>query len=306
MKNIACIIVTYNRKEDLGVCLEAVFHQSYLPSAVYVIDNASTDGTKEWLDKQGFSAEKSKNPHDVEFIYIRMTKNLGGAGGFYTGMKTAYESQRFDGYWVMDDDGIPEPTCLENLIYKGAGYDYIAPMVVDVQNPNLLSFEYMGNTRMECESMAIDGIVLGKACPFNGILYSQKLVEAIGFPKKEMFIWGDEENYNMRAIDAGFNPVTIVTAIHRHPRNRVMNDTSLLGPIDIAPQMWRCYCRYRNAIYNNKNKMTIFGKAYVFINHIWYYLIKKHSVKWTRMYINAFFDGLHSDFTKLHKYMNIK
>lgn len=302
MKNVACVIVTYNRKDDLVVCLNAVFAQTFLPAAVYVVDNASTDGTEENLNRLGFTAGGDAIPESVEFHYMRMDVNLGGAGGFYTGMKTAFDTKMYDGYWLMDDDGIPAPECLESLVAHGYASDYLAPLVVDVEDPNLLAFEYMGSSREDAESKAHNNMIVGVACPFNGILYSHKLVETIGFPKKEMFIWGDEENYNMRAIKAGFTPVTVISAIHRHPANRVMTAQSLLGPIDVAPQMWRCYCRYRNAMYNHREEMSLLGKAYVFINHVWYYLVMKRSWTWTKCYIQAFTDGLKGDFTKLNQY----
>ena len=45
MKQIAVIVVTYNRKELLKRCLNALFQQEYLPAAIYIIDNNSCDGT---------------------------------------------------------------------------------------------------------------------------------------------------------------------------------------------------------------------------------------------------------------------
>ena len=42
---IACVIVTYNRKQLLKRCLDAVVAQIFKPSVVYITDNASTDGT---------------------------------------------------------------------------------------------------------------------------------------------------------------------------------------------------------------------------------------------------------------------
>ena len=46
---IAAIVVTYNRKELLIKCLEAIRKQTHKPDAIYIIDNLSTDGTPELL-----------------------------------------------------------------------------------------------------------------------------------------------------------------------------------------------------------------------------------------------------------------
>ncbi|RMG35011.1 MAG: glycosyltransferase, partial [Methanobacteriota archaeon] len=44
-RNIAAVIVTFNRKEMLIRCLEGIFSQTRPVSAIFIIDNASTDGT---------------------------------------------------------------------------------------------------------------------------------------------------------------------------------------------------------------------------------------------------------------------
>lgn len=51
---IACIIVTYNRKELLKKCLNAVICQTFKPHTVYIIDNASSDGTMDAIKEWGF------------------------------------------------------------------------------------------------------------------------------------------------------------------------------------------------------------------------------------------------------------
>ena len=42
-------------------------------------------------------------------------ENTGGAGGFYTGVKFAYENGA-DWVWTMDDDVVPNYECLEELM----------------------------------------------------------------------------------------------------------------------------------------------------------------------------------------------
>ena len=47
MKKIAAVVVTYNRKEKLIKNLSCLKNQTRRLDKIYVIDNASTDGTKE-------------------------------------------------------------------------------------------------------------------------------------------------------------------------------------------------------------------------------------------------------------------
>ena len=68
------VIVTYNRLNDLKVCIENVKGQTYKNLDILVVNNGSTDGTTEYLAAQT----------DIKVIN---QNNLGGAGGFYAGMK---------------------------------------------------------------------------------------------------------------------------------------------------------------------------------------------------------------------------
>ena len=68
------VVVTFNRLNDLKVCIDALRNQTYKQLDILVVNNGSTDGTKEWLAQQ----------NDVNVIN---QGNLGGAGGFYAGME---------------------------------------------------------------------------------------------------------------------------------------------------------------------------------------------------------------------------
>lgn len=50
MEKIAAVIVTYNRLELLKECLQAVQEQSKKVYSIVVVNNASTDGTTEFLE----------------------------------------------------------------------------------------------------------------------------------------------------------------------------------------------------------------------------------------------------------------
>ena len=86
MKNIkiAAVVVTYNRFVLLQKCIAALRDQTHKLDAIIVVDNASTDFTGEWLDKQ------------KDLIVIHQA-NLGGSGGFHRGIKEAFE-RKFD--WI--------------------------------------------------------------------------------------------------------------------------------------------------------------------------------------------------------------
>jgi glycosyltransferase involved in cell wall biosynthesis len=50
---VSIVIPTHNRREFLPLTLDSVFAQSYEPVEIFVIDDGSTDGTREWLESLG-------------------------------------------------------------------------------------------------------------------------------------------------------------------------------------------------------------------------------------------------------------
>ena len=55
LKDTVCaVVVTYNRKNLLLECLEALLKQTRPIDAMYIIDNFSSDGTPETLKENGY------------------------------------------------------------------------------------------------------------------------------------------------------------------------------------------------------------------------------------------------------------
>jgi len=101
---VAAVVVTYNRKDLLIQCIEALLNQTRPPDEIIVVDNSSTDGTYQII------------PHRFPHVtYVRLPENIGGSGGFHEGMKLAHE-KGYDCIWVMDDDATPEVNALKYLI----------------------------------------------------------------------------------------------------------------------------------------------------------------------------------------------
>ena len=92
LKTVA-IVLTHNRCNLLKRCLKKLDEQTLRVDKILVIDNGSTDGTKDLL-----------NSMKIEFI---SQPNLGSAGGWFTGLKFAMDND-FDTAWLMDDDGYPD------------------------------------------------------------------------------------------------------------------------------------------------------------------------------------------------------
>ena len=304
MQKVATIIVTFNRKELLAICLDAIEQQVYKPAVTYIIDNASTDETDVWVQTNGYDRKRSS----IEFRYVGLPENIGGSGGFHAGLKTAFEApDNFDAFWLMDDDGIPDAMQLEKLLMHIDERDYLSPMVIAKENPSKLSFGGSPNVADFVAKADNLGLVDNVAFPFNGVLYSRKLVEMVGYPVKELFIWGDEVNYQLRCLEKGFVPAVVTDAIHIHPADRQTPEIILRNlKVTIPAQDWKLYCYVRNRIYNLRTLTTL--KHFVgdtcrlLFRYTIYFTF--YSFDWRRLGIvcRAMWDGFRKDLSRLDNY----
>ena len=106
--NVVAVVVTYNRLKLLKRNI-ACLRQNVPVSSIVVVNNGSTDGTAEWLKTQ-------------DDLVVLEQENVGGAGGFYTGIEHAYRMGA-EWVWCMDDDVFPRADCLEKLLAESGRAD---------------------------------------------------------------------------------------------------------------------------------------------------------------------------------------
>lgn len=188
---IAAVIVTYNRKELLDQCIGHVLAQKDAACDILVIDNHSTDGTKDRLQ-----------PYiDAGRIdYTDTGSNLGGAGGFSYGIRRAAE-KGYDRIWIMDDDCMPEKDALAALLQAdrdlNGDYGFLSSRVLwkdgslctmnlqrETLTKNLKGFE----KRLQPVAMA----------SFVSLFLKRETVMELGLPIKEFYIWTDDWEYTRR------------------------------------------------------------------------------------------------------------
>ena len=116
---VCAVVITFNRKALLRECLLALGPQLQPEDRILVVDNASTDGTSALLETEFPTLER-----------LSLPENIGGSGGFYEGMKWAFE-KGFDFLWLMDDDGRPDPDCLAKLRAAGDSRTVAVPLQQD-------------------------------------------------------------------------------------------------------------------------------------------------------------------------------
>lgn len=240
MKIIA-VVVTYNRRELLKRNIGCLRQNTPLHSIV-VVNNGSTDGTKEWLDEQT----------DLRVIH---QENVGGSGGFYTGIRYAFQ-EGADWIWCMDDDVFPRPDCLEHLLPHTARPDagILAPRRLmegkiftnDFRQVNLTNpFASMYQDKLKKQVVNAPTEICGTA--FEGLFIRREAVEKIGLPNKELFIFCDDTDYCLRAVLTGYKIWYIPDAL-MDKEKFFSNDT---WKERNRKKKWKRFYQVRNAAYLN-------------------------------------------------------
>lgn len=196
MVNVAAVVVTHNRLEKLKTVIRSIEAQSLPVSLLLIIDNASTDGTAEYL-----AGITPSVPHEI----VTMTTNTGGAGGFAEGMLRGYAAGA-DHVWIMDDDCYPQVEALEKLV---AGFD----SAVDELGPDVpfacsvVTFTDGAICEMnnpvptwDWGRLLVKGqnSVMVTACSFVSVLIPRDAIAEFGLPYRDYFIWFDDREYTMR------------------------------------------------------------------------------------------------------------
>lgn len=271
------IIVTFNRLELLKECLEHAVNQTVSPRKVIVVDNCSTDGTKEYLN--GYL-------QDSRFLIHFESENTGGAGGFYRGIKLARD---LDVDWVMliDDDAILDYNCMENMCPEPDSTAKAYACVVKCQgvidtlhrrNKNSdISAEPYEQREFNCDFAS-----------FCGLMIQRKLIEQVGLPEKDYFIWFDDTEYCMR--------INKLTTICVRCQAELDHKTTMEKPRKgEAAVSWKQYYGMRNRIHayiKHKYWKNLFRTVSILMLQIVYNTIKSIYAPEYRNKAVLLFDGL--------------
>ena len=330
---ICAVVVTYNRKDLLLECLEALKNQSKPLDAIYIIDNASSDGTSEiLLEKEYIELSKdhsNKNwkkystiqnftNKDINICYIKLNKNTGGAGGFYEGVKRAYEDG-YDWLWLMDDDAEPLKDSLEKL----TGYinedniSALASVVKTVDNQivplhrKIFDFKSLRNFNIsktiDPELIENNKVLKIDDASFVGVLINRTSIREIGFPKKEFFIHGDDTEYSIRLRSVG-DILLINDSVISHKTN--FNASKFAKKFIFGRKFYRAkYKNYWLNYYAVRNNTWLLKKYRRPVPFIWVILLSSwlvstsaiillddHKYKRIKFLTSAYLDGLKNNF----------
>lgn len=279
---VAAAITTHDRLDDLKRCIDAVRAQTFQVAGIVVVDNASTDGTREWLDGQP----------DLTAIH---QGDEGPAGGIYTGIGQAYE-QGFDAVWILDDDALPDRTALEKLVTARAndGKNVVGSLVVSLDDPDLLAFsvprvstysaffdyyreltDRVADLRAESDERGYPWSTFT-----NSILLPREVVADVGLPKREFYMGGEEVEYHYRVRGRGYGTYIVLDSLCRHPKRDQRDMPS-----------WRERSLVRNTVYIHRHY-----RRWFIIRTIRRFVL--YAATGRRELLGPLWDGIRGDFSR--------
>ena len=224
-------------------CVRTILSQSLSVKTLYIIDNASTDGTKDELERKGILADRR-----VE--YCNTGANLGGAGGFYYGLEKA-KSDDSDWVWIMDDDVMPEEDALAELVsHCNDSISYLASCVYGMNGEamNVPTVNTMNSASgyPDWYFKLNDKMIEITSATFVSLLINKKAILKCGLPCKDYFIWGDDTEYTLR-ITKYFGPAYLVGSSKVIHKRKIVHSLRIEKEDNIT--------RINNAFYLFRNRL---------------------------------------------------
>lgn len=277
-RSVACVIVTYGRREQLVRRTVVAAQASPAVKCVIVVDN----GCNRPVSPEDFAPEPRVD-------IVRLPSNLGSAGGFHAGITAAQRLEDVQFVLILDDDNVGEDGFLDRLLALhtalGATDDIglcalrrdrgIYPTLLADQNAvairanSFLNFHLASLPSKLWRRIARSGrphpdnygefhLRRIETAPYGGLLLPIAAVRKVSPPNKEFVLYSDDHDYSLRLTDAGVVIyLTDVGCINDAEESWDKPSTSARSAL-VSPDApaWRLYYACRNRILIEKRYTT--------------------------------------------------
>lgn len=249
-QTLVAIVVTFNRLHALQVTLGRLLAEAPEElQRIIVCDNASNDGTAEWLAQQS----------DPRLERLTLAQNKGGAGGFEAALRHARAQHDADWYMLMDDDAFPAEGTVATFHAKPrndhavwvSSVRYPDGEICEMNRPWVNPF-WSARTFTKALLKGRDAFHLGQdhyasgrvhevdGGSFVGLFVSRRALDTAGFPRGELFIYADDVLFVLKVRRAGGRAAFDPDLGFLHDCKSLTRDTHLLSPL------WKVYFYHRN------------------------------------------------------------
>jgi GT2 family glycosyltransferase len=199
---ISVVIVTWNRRDDVLTTVRALRAQAYENYQIVVVDNGSTDGTVQAL-------QRDEPGVDV----IPLPDNVGAAAGRNPGIDAAKGPIVF----FLDSDADPAPDTLSTIAAKLTARPDVAGIACKVLNAETRAFDKTaGWIFSEKDKVDADREFSSFSFPGCGSAFRTDVLREVGGFWSALFFGREEEELSLRILDKGHEILYCPTAVVYH------------------------------------------------------------------------------------------
>lgn len=220
MKPIGVVICNYNKRDFVLECVQSVRESKVQNFDIFVVDNASTDGSVEALQKE----------YGDEVTILANSENLGGSGGFNTGLRVVRD-RGYEYFMCLDDDALVDENAIQTLyeymeahtevgmagcrVYHRQMPDYIqqAGLMIDFEH---CTAKTIGADRLE--DGALPDVIECDTVATCAVMVRGSVIRdtEVGIMPEDNFIYWDDMEWGHRIHLAGYKVITLSAAKALH------------------------------------------------------------------------------------------
>lgn len=204
--DVLIVIVSYNNRDYTIRAVDALRNQT-VPIHIVVWDNASTDGTADWLRLQ------------TDIDYVLSPENVYWTPGVNRGIQKFLGPEQFIGY--MNNDAAPLPHTVERMLrlLRVRPIGLVAPATERIGGPqdvaNCTTHGYTNGPDAESAIASLEAkrvtFVLGAFA-----IMTREVWDNVGPLDEDMPLGADDHDYSIRVKDAGYQIWVAQNAYCRH------------------------------------------------------------------------------------------
>lgn len=215
---VAVIITAWNQLEKTTACLQTVLALDYPAFDVFLVDNGSSPPLRPLLEAQFPSLN-----------YLTLAQNVGFAGGYNAGLKTALAHQNYAYFWLLNNDTLCDPHALTALVETMSARPELGLATAKIYyahepqrlwtagaNYHPLLLELVQDVKGELDRGQWPHPRPVEFAPFCAILLRRTVVEEVGLLDEQYFLYYEDMDYCRRAMRQGQQIAMLPQAVVWH------------------------------------------------------------------------------------------